>query len=77
MGFLAASPDAVIDCICCGKGVAEVKCPHCHRGDSFGNAAIGEIFCLASDGEKLYLKRDHAYFYQVQLQMYVLCYMYG
>lgn len=24
---LGASPDAVIDCMCCGKGLVEIKCP--------------------------------------------------
>ena len=26
--FLGASPDAVVSCSCCGKGVLEIKCPY-------------------------------------------------
>ena len=26
--FLGASPDAVVSCSCCGKGVLESKCPY-------------------------------------------------
>ena len=25
--FLDASPDGLVDCTCCGRGVLEVKCP--------------------------------------------------
>ena len=26
--FLGASPDAVVSCSCCGKGVLKIKCPY-------------------------------------------------
>ena len=29
--FLGASPDALVQCECCGQGVVEVKCPYCGR----------------------------------------------
>ena len=29
--YLAASPDALVSCDCCGSGVVEVKCPFIHR----------------------------------------------
>ena len=29
--FLAASPDAIVSCDCCGSGVVEVKCPYTQR----------------------------------------------
>ena len=25
---LGATPDGIVQCMCCGKGVVEVKCPH-------------------------------------------------
>ena len=30
--YLGVSPDAVVECKRCGKGVVEVKCPLCARG---------------------------------------------
>ena len=29
--FLSASPDLIIDCKCCGKGLVEIKCPYTIR----------------------------------------------
>ena len=29
--FLAATPDGIIECECCGQGVLEIKCPYCIR----------------------------------------------
>ena len=26
---IGAYPDGLIDCLCCGEGILEVKCPHC------------------------------------------------
>ena len=71
--FLGATPDALIECECCGAGVVEVKCPLCAEKSSIEEATEKvRNFCLktCSDGT-LQLKRDHSYFYQCQLQMYV------
>lgn len=70
--WLGASPDGVVRCECCGEGVLEVKCPYSGR-----DCTIVEYICLESsslalpDGECMRLKRKHAHFYQVQMQMYV------
>lgn len=32
--FLGATPDALIECECCGPGVVEVKCPLCAEKSS-------------------------------------------
>lgn len=29
--FISASPDLVIECECCGKGLVEIKCPYAIR----------------------------------------------
>jgi hypothetical protein len=57
--YLGASPDALSSCDCCGKGVVEVKCPVCQDLTQIPP-------CLDSN---LMLKKNHAYFYQVQFQM--------
>lgn len=67
--FFGATPDGIVNCSCHGPGVLEIKCPfHCKEA-SFKEAATQGSFCLEEDGDSLRLKEDHAYYYQVQLQM--------
>ena len=67
---LGASPDGYIECHCCGCGVIEIKCPFSCRDHSFLEAIGENRFCLESSENGSYiLKRQHPYFYQVQLQM--------
>ena len=71
--FIGASPDGIVSCACCGKGTLEIKCPYCHRGESIASAFSKDSrFCLlaASDGA-LHLDHSHAYYYQVQTQLFV------
>ena len=66
---LGASPDSCVSCACCGSGVVEIKCPFSCRDGTLTDAADSGKFCLVRSGETFTLKRDHAYHYQVQLQM--------
>jgi len=67
---LGASPDGYVKCDCCGCGVIEIKCPFSCKDRSFLEAIGEKNFCLESSEDGNYtLKRQHAYFYQVQLQM--------
>lgn len=62
--FIAATPDALVSCTCCGKGVAEFKCPY----------SVGPYdtqSCLSEQQGQLHLKRHHKYFYQIQTQIAV------
>ena len=72
--YLGASPDALIECSCCGHGVLEVKCPWSAKDlKSLRDAAeICKNFCLKilPDGT-LELPKDHPYYLQCQLQMHV------
>ena len=74
--FLGASPDATIHCKCCGLGVVEVKCPLCAQEASFERSMIEtKHFCLEKQHDGKYqLKRNHAYYYQCQLQLFVTGY---
>ena len=65
--FIGASPDGIISCSCCGKGVVEVKFPFSCRDKSFDEAVKHREFCLEED--TFLLKQDHPYYFQVQLQM--------
>ena len=69
-GYLAASPDGTV-----GKdGLVEVKCPHICRDNSIEDLAKQDhSFCLEFDfmEDKLRLKRNHNYYYQVQGQLHI------
>ena len=71
--FLGASSDALIQCMCCGEGVVEIKCPLCTSEKSFQEAADGaRNFCLDElPGGRLQLHRDHGYYFQCQMQIFV------
>ena len=62
-----ASPDGMIDCICCGKGCLEIKCPFLLRSSAEISTSYLEI---GPNGEK-HLKREHNYYYQVQTHMFI------
>lgn len=70
--YIGASPDGLINCTYCGKGALEIKCPFCHRETSLQVAATNDNkFCLKQLDEKLRLDHKHAYYYQVQTQLFV------
>ena len=69
-GYLAASPDGVLD----GDTLVEVKCPLKCRDRAIADlAASDSSFCLGLDPDTgtPALKRGHNYYYQVQGQMHV------
>ena len=67
---LGASPDGIVICDCCGKGVLEIKCPYSCHGKAFSEAADQDkYFCLQNHANgHLQLIESHAY-YQVQAQL--------
>ena len=70
--FIGASPDGIIECDCCGKGTVEIKCPYSHRAESIEKAAMSDKqFCLIQQGDSLHLDYSHAYYYQIQAQLFV------
>ena len=66
---LGASPDGIVNCNCCGRGVLEVKCPFCIKEDLPGDLDETD-FCMTQQDGKWMLKRNHAYHYQIQLQLH-------
>ena len=68
--FMGASPDGLIECKCCGKGVLEVKCPYSCRDKSFSEKMeANNVFLEQSQEGNLELKKNHQYYYQIQMQM--------
>ncbi|CAN8007430.1 unnamed protein product [Ixodes pacificus] len=69
--FLGATPDGLVSCTCCGKGVLEIKCPY--RAKYSWTSEISKLknSWLTMECGKLSLKTDHRYYFQVQMQMLV------
>ena len=69
--FLGASPDGLVSCDCCGKGVLEIKCSYpCKQKDLV--KAVEEdsrFFLYESEEGAIKLKESHQYYYQIQMQM--------
>ena len=68
--FLGASPDGIVSCQCHKPGLLEIKCPWTFRGLSIAEYASKPDACLEVTDDIIRLKREHAYFYQVQCQMH-------
>lgn len=69
--FLAATPDGLIDCACCGAGVLEVKCPFSAKDSCIEQLSQNNASCLIPEGGDARLSRSHHYYAQVQMQMFV------
>ena len=55
---LGASPDGIICCDCCGKGVLEIKCPYnAHKGSP--QESVNSIDCLHILNGELHLNTSH------------------
>lgn len=66
---MGASPDGIVNCACCGKGSLEIKCPYSCVDKSFLEATGEQRFFLELHDGMYRLKKDHAYYYQVQMQI--------
>ena len=66
--YLGASPDGLVDCICHGKGLVEIKCPFKYQNglDKWYKDSNCPIDKLTNK-----MKTTHDYYYQVQMQMMV------
>ena len=56
--YLGASPDGIVTCRCCSKGVVEIKCPFCHHNDAIVELLDDKQFCLKKDSNNC-LQLDH------------------
>lgn len=67
--FLAATPDLLVECSCCGPAVVEVKCPWTVRDTSLADLYKDPRGPVIEVDKAPVLKESHDYFYQVQAQM--------
>lgn len=66
---LGASPDGLVYCPHCNPyhGVIEVKCPYSFKDMHPKEVALSDnFFCSLDENKILRLKKNHAYYYQVQ-----------
>lgn len=66
--YIAASPDGLVNCSCCGMGLLEIKCP-----SSIANQIPNEnnLNYLQKSSLGISLKKTHQYYSQIQTQMAV------
>ncbi|CAG9770080.1 unnamed protein product [Ceutorhynchus assimilis] len=67
--FFGATPDGIVSCSCCGVGVLEIKCPYCVQFKSILDLTQNKYSFLKEVNGELQIKKDHDYYYQVQMQM--------
>ena len=71
--WLGASPDGVVeDPSMKYLGLLEIKCPFTHRFSTVEKACSDPVFFAMITDDKVALKREHKYYYQIQGQM-ALC----
>lgn len=64
------SPDGISNCDCCGRGTVEIKCPWTVRNDDWeGYFAKPNCPLGTHDDGTYFLREEHEYNFQVQLQM--------
>ncbi|XP_071843604.1 uncharacterized protein [Apostichopus japonicus] len=65
--YLAATPDGIVTCQCCGTGLLQIKCPL----SSAHTVPSAECLPYLMDDNtgNIRLKRSHGYYYQVQMQL--------
>lgn len=80
--YFAASPDQIITCDCCGKITVEVKCPfkfeNLNREEGI-NLLLNQkqAYIVRNDTGALVMNRDHSYYFQVQMQIFLTNANYG
>jgi hypothetical protein len=68
--MICATPDNIVECVCCGKKIVEYKCPFIERHSSIDKYATSNTSCLKrNDNNELKLDTRHKYFIQVQAQL--------
>ena len=74
---IGASPYGIVRCDCCGEGSLEVKCPFSVRDEDLLNVKEGATCLTKDESGQLHLRKAHAYYYQVQCQLFMCGHTYG
>lgn len=71
---LGASPDRLVFCECCMGGCLEIKCPyllHVNNVQDISDYVKFKNSCVVLKDGVVTLDRNHSYYYQVQMQIFV------
>ena len=68
--YLGASPDRIVTCECCPQRVLEIKCPTVGEEEQISPKNVTYLY---EKNDTMFLKENHAYYTQVQGQMYFTC----
>jgi hypothetical protein len=65
--------------LCCGEGVLEIKCPYCLSDSSktFDEYLSEKKIIFKDDNGQYHWNKEHEYYYQIQLQMFLTSRKYG
>ncbi|XP_076095702.1 uncharacterized protein LOC143066777 [Mytilus galloprovincialis] len=68
--FMGATPDGVVSCSCCGKGLLEIKCSFMHQNENPLDACLDSHYHVYKDENNcLRLKESSSWHTQIQGQM--------
>ena len=75
--YLDASPNGIVNCLCCGVGYLEIKCPLKYKENLIEDLIFGNCSYLEFDyGGAVKIINTHAYYYQIQTKLLVTKYDY-
>ena len=69
--YLAATPDGIVSCDCCGEGLLEIKCPFKYKDDILADITDSAFYLERQPTGEMKLKTSHNYYLQVQAQLSV------
>ncbi|KAK3086709.1 hypothetical protein FSP39_022335 [Pinctada imbricata] len=68
--FMGASPDGIVTCTCCGKGLLEIKCSYMHQNVTPHEACLDDHYHIYCDeNNQVKLKESSSWYLQIQGQM--------
>lgn len=68
--FIGASPDAIVDCKCCGQGLVEIKCSFTYKDELPSIAANDDHYHLyTNENNQIRLRHSSSWYVQIQGQL--------
>lgn len=70
--YIGASPDGYFSCDCHSDGVLEIKCPYRAKDQMSHYLDAKDSAVIKDENGRFVMDNKHAYYYQIQMQMFVL-----
>ena len=71
-GYLGTYPDGLVYKAGEVSGCIEIKCPYSAREKLVRDACTSQFFCSKDENNRVFLKKCHNYYYQIQGQLAIL-----